>query len=240
MIANTTRVNSAAADRSIVLTGCTRGLGLALTEYFVAQGARVAGCGLPAASVASVSKLFPAPHRFTAVDVADDEAVQRWADAILAESGPPDLLLNNAAIILPNAPLWQTTAADFSRLIDINVKGVASTIRHFLPAMIVRGRGVVVNFSSGWGRTTSPHVAAYCASKWALEGLTHALAQELPPGLAAVALNPQSTNTQMLQSCLGTEAAQFPTAAEWAQRAGPFLLGLGPEDNGRSLDVPLA
>jgi NAD(P)-dependent dehydrogenase (short-subunit alcohol dehydrogenase family) len=54
--------------------------------------------------------------------------------------------------------------------------------------MIDRGAGIIVNMSFGWGRSTAPDVAPYCASKWAIEGLTQALSQELPPGLAAVAV----------------------------------------------------
>jgi NAD(P)-dependent dehydrogenase (short-subunit alcohol dehydrogenase family) len=103
--------------------------------------------------------------------------------------------------------------------------------------MIGRGRGVIVNMSSGWGRSTAPEVAPYCASKWAVEGLTKALAQELPAGLAAVAVNPGIIDTDMLRTCWAEEAGGFPAPAEWAQRAAPFLLGLSPSDNGRSLTV---
>jgi NAD(P)-dependent dehydrogenase (short-subunit alcohol dehydrogenase family) len=81
-------------------------------------------------------------------------------------------------------------------------------------------------------------VAPYCASKWAIEGLTRALAQELPPGLAAVPLNPGVIDTDMLRSCFGQEAAEYPSAEEWAERAAPFLLGLGPDDNGKPLTAP--
>jgi NAD(P)-dependent dehydrogenase (short-subunit alcohol dehydrogenase family) len=98
---------------------------------------------------------------------------------------------------------------------------------------------VAVNFSSGWGRSTSPEVSAYCASKWGIEGMTQALAQELPRGLAAVALNPGVINTEMLQRCFGKEgAAQYPSAQQWAEAAGPYLLKLGPKDNGQALTVP--
>ena len=58
---------------------------------------------------------------------------------------------------------------EFSRLIDINIKGTINTIRESVPAMLRRGRSVIVNFSSTWGRTTSPQVAPYCASKFAIE-----------------------------------------------------------------------
>ena len=98
-------------------------------------------------------------------------------------------------------------------------------------------RGLVVNMSSGWGRSTAPEVAPYCASKFAVEGLTKALAEEMPPGLAAVALNPGIIDTDMLRSCWADEAGSFPSPAEWAGRAAPFILRLSARDNGRSLTV---
>jgi NAD(P)-dependent dehydrogenase (short-subunit alcohol dehydrogenase family) len=81
-------------------------------------------------------------------------------------------------------------------------------------------------------------VAPYCATKWAIEGLTRALAQELPGGLAAIPLNPGIINTEMLRSCFGGSAAGFPTAAQWATAAAPFLLSLGPAQNGKPLTAP--
>jgi NAD(P)-dependent dehydrogenase (short-subunit alcohol dehydrogenase family) len=84
----------------------------------------------------------------------------------------------------------------------------------------------------------SPEVAPYCASKYAIEGLTQALAEELPAGLAAVPLNPGIINTAMLRQCWADTAASFPSPEAWAKVAAPFLLGLGRKDNGRSLTVP--
>jgi NAD(P)-dependent dehydrogenase (short-subunit alcohol dehydrogenase family) len=98
---------------------------------------------------------------------------------------------------------------------------------------------VIVNFSSGWGRATDAEVAPYCATKWAIEGLTQALAQELPSGMAAIPLNPGIINTEMLRSCFGGSASSYPSAAQWAKVAVPFLLSLGPADNGKPLSVPL-
>ena len=114
------------------------------------------------------TKRFGPPHRFDPVDVADDAAVARWAKSVLADGGAPDLLLNNAAIVNRNAPLVDVPPDEFSRVIDINIKGIYHVIRHFVPAMIERGKGVIVNFSSGWGRSTSPEVAPYCATKYAV------------------------------------------------------------------------
>ena len=124
-------------------------------------------------------------------------------------------------------------------MVDVNIKGVANVIRHFVPAMIKQGRGVIVNFSSGWGRSTDAEVAPYCATKWAIEGLTQSLAQELPPGMAAVPLNPGIINTDMLQSCFAGGANSYPTAEEWAKTAVPFLLKINSADNGRQLTVPV-
>jgi NAD(P)-dependent dehydrogenase (short-subunit alcohol dehydrogenase family) len=225
--------------KTILITGVSRGLGRALTEEFVRLGHTVIGCGRSEKEIAELQKQFPAPNDFSMVDVASDEQVAAWAKQVLPSHAAPDLLLNNAALINRNAPLWRVPAAEFSDVIDVNIKGVANVIRHFVPAMIKSGRGVIVNFSSGWGRSTAAEVAPYCATKWAIEGLTQSLAQELPPGMAAVPLNPGIINTDMLQSCFAGGANNYPTPEEWAKTAVPFLLKINPADNGKQLTVPI-
>jgi NAD(P)-dependent dehydrogenase (short-subunit alcohol dehydrogenase family) len=227
-----------AGSKIVVITGVTRGLGRAMTAEFLRLGHTVLGCGRSEPALAELRRAYGRPEAFERVDVASDEQVRAWAGRVLARAGAPDLLINNAALINRNAPLWQISAHEFDAVIDVNIKGVANVLRHFLPAMIARGRGVIVNFSSGWGRSTDPEVAPYCATKWAIEGLTQALAQELPPGLVAVPLNPGIINTQMLQSCFGSAAANYPSPDAWARRAVPFLLSLGPQHNGQPLTVP--
>ncbi len=228
-----------AEQRIVVITGITRGLGRAMLDEFQRHGHIVCGCGRALADIKELRRRFGAPHDFEVVDVASDSQVQSWARRLIEKRGAPDLLLNNAAVINRNAPLWQVSALEFSSVIDVNLKGVANVIRHFVPAMIDRKRGVIVNFSSGWGRSTDADVAPYCATKWAIEGLTQALAQELPPGLAAIPLNPGIINTDMLRSCFGDSASAYPTAAEWASKAVPFLLKLGPAENGRPMTAPV-
>jgi NAD(P)-dependent dehydrogenase (short-subunit alcohol dehydrogenase family) len=223
--------------KNIVITGVTRGLGRALTEEFIRRGHVVAGCARSADKLMGLAKTFGSPHSFDQVDVTSDDRVHEWADRVVSRHGAPDFLLNNAAVINRNAPLWKVSVEDFSEVIDVNIKGVANVIRHFLPAMIQRGQGVVVNFSSGWGRSTDAEVAPYCATKWAIEGLTQALAQELPRGLAAVALNPGIIDTEMLRSCFGSSASGFPAPAQWAKSALPFILNLSERDNGRPMTV---
>ncbi|MCB1182191.1 SDR family oxidoreductase [bacterium] len=223
--------------RTIVLTGATRGLGRALAVEFVRRGHTVLGCGRDAAACAELAAFHGAPHDFAAVDVAAAEAVAAWA-ARLAAAGPaPDLVINNAALMNTPAPLWEVPADEFARLMDVNVNGTVHVVRAFVPAMITAGRGVVVNLSSGWGRSTSPEVGPYCASKYAVEGLTGSLAAELPAPLAAVALNPGVIDTDMLRSCWAGAAGAYPRPDAWAPRAADLILGLDRSHNGRSLSV---
>lgn len=223
---------------TVVITGATRGLGRAMTDRFVEAGWTVAGCGRSTAFISELRNTFAPPHSFDVVDVADDAQVADWARDVLATVGPPDLLLNNAAVINANAALWNVPCDEFSRVIDINIKGMFHVLRHFVPAMIDAGRGTIVNFSSGWGRSTAPEVAPYCATKYAVEGMTLALAQELPTGMAAVALNPGVIDTEMLRSCFGGGAGAYPDADEWSRSAVPYLISLGPKYNGQSLTAP--
>ena len=198
--------------KTILITGVSRGLGRAMTVEFIRLGHTVLGCGRSAREIAALQRQFSAPNDFAVVDVSSDDQVAAWAKRVLPMHAAPDLLLNNAALINRNAPLWKISAEEFSAVVDVNLKGVANVIRHFVPAMIARRSGVIVNFSSGWGRSTDAEVAPYCATKWAIEGLTQALAQELSPGLAAVPLNPGIISTDMLQSCFAGGANNYLTA----------------------------
>jgi len=203
---------------------------------FAAKGHRVFGCGRSAERIAGLTNQLP-DHSFVALDVSDDAAVRRWADDVISKHGAPDLLLNNAAVMNRTAPLWTLSSTEFDAVIDINIKGVTNVIRHFVPAMVRRQQGVIVNFSSGWGRSVDADVAPYCATKFAIEGLTKALALELPDGMVAIPLNPGVINTDMLREAWNEGASSFESADKWAKRAVPFILSLGHEHNGRSLSV---
>ncbi len=224
--------------RLIVITGASRGLGRAMTAGFIGAGHTVVGCSRSPQAVVDLLDQFGPPNSFEVVDVAHDEQVGTWASSVIAEMGPPDLLINSAAVVNENAPLWEVSAAEFSQVVDVNVKGVFHTIRHFVPAMIQRGSGVIVNFSSYWGRSTSPDVTPYCTTKWAIEGLSRGLADDLPSGLASVALNPGVIHTEMLESCFGSGAASYPSPDKWAEQSVPYILDLGPSHNGKAVTVP--
>ena len=203
----------------LVITGTSRGLGAALAHELRSRGHRVAGCSS------------------AETDVGDWAQVDRWARRVLQEQGPPDILVNNAGTTTAPDPLWAQDPEGVRRLLEVNVLGTFHVLRAFLPSMLERGRGVVVNFSSDWGRSTDPMVAPYCASKWAIEGLTRSLAQELPAGMAAVSLDPGTVNTDMLRFTFGEGALAYPEPAQWCGQAADLLLSLEPGHNGQALTV---
>jgi NAD(P)-dependent dehydrogenase (short-subunit alcohol dehydrogenase family) len=220
-----------AAPIVVVLTGCTRGLGRALARFFADEGAIVAGCGRSKKELERMRAEFSEAHHFSCVDVGNDSAVAKWALDVVARFNAPNLLLNNAALIAENAPVWSVPAAQADAVLRVNVTGTINVLRQ--PPMIKRSNrnpivpSVIVNFSSGWGRSASPDVGIYCASKWAIEGLTQSLAQDLAgTHIRAFALNPGVIDTAMLRKCFGPSARSYPTAKRWVEHAGPFILSL--------------
>ena len=224
--------------KHVLITGASRGLGKVMALGFKEAGWKASCCATSVESTAALAAELGPEHLALPCDVTRAAEVEIFAARALERFGPPDLLVNNAAVINRNAPLWEVTPEEFSRVIDVNLKGVHLVIRALLPAMIARGKGVVVNFSSGWGRSTSPEVAPYCTTKWGIEGMTSALAAELPAGMAAVALNPGIIDTDMLRSSFGASAGGFPSPERWAMAAVPVLASLGPAHNGCPLTVP--
>jgi NAD(P)-dependent dehydrogenase (short-subunit alcohol dehydrogenase family) len=225
----------------VVITGATRGLGRAMANELVQLGNTVFGCARTQGQIGELSRAYP-KHDFQVVDVASDAEVGAWARRLTDKHGPPDLVLNNAAILNLKAWLWEVGDREFSYEIDTNIKGVVNVIRHFTPSMIRRGGGVIVNFTSRWGQRVQEQMAPYCATKWAVVAITKALAKELgPKGIAVVGLNPGVVRTEMLHRYLGDNAAAgasyYPTPSEWAKIAVPFILRFGLKDTGKLRSV---
>jgi NAD(P)-dependent dehydrogenase (short-subunit alcohol dehydrogenase family) len=219
------------SNRRIVLTGSSKGIGFSLAGEFVRLGHTVEGCSRSGHAAATTT--FPADR----VDVSDRDQVFRWAERLVKRGYVPDILICNAALINRPAPLWQVPATEVHAIIATNVLGTAYTLQAFLPAMIERGSGLIITLSSGWGRATDPEMAPYCCSKFAVEGLTQALAQELPANLAAVTLSPGIVRTDMLLRCWGERALDYELPEVWAKRAAAFILGLSADRNGSQLTV---
>ena len=220
---------------NIVITGCSSGIGSELVKILT-KSHKVYGLSRNSYKLDKLKSSLNKPKNFHFypgdVVTINTKIINEWIT-----DSHVDLLINNAAIINQPAPVWKIDSEEFSQLIDINIKGVANVIRHFVPAMISRGSGIIVNISSGWGRSTSPQVGPYCASKWAIEGLTRALSQELPSGIAAIPLNPGIIHTDMLDICFGEDAKSFTPIESWTKKAVPFLLNLKVQDNGIPLTI---
>jgi NAD(P)-dependent dehydrogenase (short-subunit alcohol dehydrogenase family) len=228
----------AAARRCVLVTGVSRGLGRELCRELARLGHVVVGCARSAESVAAMRAELGPPHRIDQLDVTDDAAVSAWARDLVAAGLVPDLVLNNAAVANEGKQAWRFEREEIDRLLQVNVHGIFNVLRAFIPDMIRRKRGIVVNFSSGWGREAAAKVAPYCASKWAVEGMTKAMSYELPPTMGVVSLHPGIIQTDTLQTSFGESAALYPKPEEWARVAVPFLLRITPADNGRQLSVP--
>ncbi|XP_065066210.1 uncharacterized protein LOC135692102 [Rhopilema esculentum] len=225
-------------SKTIVITGVTAGLGLAMCEYFVERSHIVIGCGRRADKIDDINNKFSKEKsNFFCVDVSSDEEVEEWAKTVIQQFGPPDLLINNAGIINRNERLWNISAEEFDKVIDVNIKGTANCIRHFVPSMVEAQKGVIVNFSSRRGKAACCEVAPYCCTKWGIEGLSKALALELPAPMACVPLNPGVINTEMLQTTLGSSAKYHMTPKTWAKSAGDLILSIDRSFNGKSLDA---
>lgn len=226
-------------SKLVVITGVSQGLGRAMTEQFIELGHTVIGCARNEQAIEQLKKEFGEPHNFAIVDVTNEARVQAWSEEIRSIYSPPDILINNAGFAPVPAPLWAVKSEEFNKAMDVNIKGVANVIRHFVPAMVQRNSGVIINISSGLGRYTKPNVVPYATTKWAIEGMTRGLAQELPSGMAAIPLWPGAIQTLALEIFYGKEVAKnYITPQKWAKTAVPYMLQIGPSDNGKPLITP--
>lgn len=188
-------VNASLAGRLAVVTGATRGIGSAVALRLRAMGARVIATGRSAGGRA------PEGCEYRAVDLADDGSTQAFAAALGAER--PDILVNNAGINRL-APFAETSADNMIALHRVNVLAPMLLCRAVLPAMRARRWGRIVNVASIWSLRSLPGRAAYSASKFALDGLTAALAAEAAAdNVLANCVSPGFVDTEMLRAAVG-------------------------------------
>ena len=159
---------------------------------FAARGWKVAGGARNKDALDEIAKEIGTDHFLQTLDVTIPTQVENFAHSVKKKLGTPNLLVNNAGLINQNAPLVKVSPNEFSAVVAVNLSGIHNMIRSFVPMMMDIGQGIIANFSSYWGQSAAAEVATYCATKWGVEGLTRALAQELPDGMAAVAFNPVS------------------------------------------------
>jgi 3-oxoacyl-[acyl-carrier protein] reductase len=167
--------------RTAIVTGGARGLGAATAERLRRDGVRVVTLDLEG----------QVDHR---LDVTDDDALA----AVAAELGPVDILINSAGIVGPNKPLLESASTEWRRVLDVNVLGTVATMRAFVPGMVERGWGRVVNFASMAGKDGNPNLSIYSASKAAVIALTKSAGKELATtGVLVNAIAPAVIATPM-------------------------------------------
>lgn len=187
-----------------VVTGSSRGIGFAVADKFLANGAKVAILGSREESATkAIDKLKenydPSLFKGYWPELTDQDSVKGFVSEVLKDFGRVDVLVNCAGIS-DNIPSLDADLDHFAKVMDINVNGTYNMIHNFLPHFIENNAGAIINFSSMVSKNGQPTGVAYPTSKFAINGLTISLARELGPyGIRVNAVGPGVTNTDMVK-----------------------------------------
>lgn len=227
--------------KKVLITGVGKGLGRALAMELAKFGHIIIGCSRTQNNLHFLKQhlhnISPHNHLLLNIDVSSNDSVKEMAGIVVDKIGVPDIIVNNAGVFNGQRKIWEITKQEFDNVIDINIKGTANVLRHFIPLMIPKNQGIIVNVSSILATMGVATASAYCSSKWAIEGLSKSVAKEIPNGMTIVALDPGIVNTDLVFTLLGNIASQYQTPSIWAMKAAPMILNLTRMDNGASLTV---
>ena len=208
------------ADRQVLVTGSTRGIGHAVALRLLDEGASVVLHGRTPgdteAAAGPLRKIHGARVRAAAADLTDRDQCR----ALCRAAGEIDTLVNCAGV-LEDLPLSDIDAGHWRRIMDINLTAPWLLSRELLPGLAAR-RGVIVNVASDAGLLGYPDHSVYCASKGALIGLTRALAVECGPELRVLCVCPGPVDTDMMRQAVGKAIDPGQARAAWA---APTLVG---------------
>jgi len=197
------------------VTGCTSGFGRALAEHVLARGDRIAATALSAETIADFAPRFGTAVLPLEVDVTRPRQVREALDQAFARFGHLDVLVNNAGFGV-QAAIEDASDALVRQMFEVNTFGTLDVIRAALPRLRAQGHGHIINFSSVGGRISGPLVALYCASKFAVEGLSVGLAAEVAPfGLKVTVVEPGAYATGFSAAVVRPEpSTPYRTASE--------------------------
>jgi 2-dehydro-3-deoxy-L-rhamnonate dehydrogenase (NAD+) len=203
--------------RIAVVTGGAQGIGRAVTERFLASGAKVAIWDHDKALADKTAAALGTNVLAVACDVTDAKSVAAARDATLANFKRVDILVNNAGITGPNGPAWEVKLADWQRVFAVNVEGPLNCCQALVPGMIAQNYGRIVNIASVAGKEGNPNASAYSSSKAAVIGLTKSLGKELASyDISVNAIAPAAAKTaifdQMTQQHIDYMLSKIPRA----------------------------
>ncbi len=196
-------------NQHVVITGASRGIGLAIARECVKAGAVVSGMSRAGTSESGIDAIH--------CDVADPSSITQAFAAARDRHGPVTMLVNNAGIAA-SAPIWRTSDELWERILATNLTGSFRCIRAAIDDMRHAKFGRIVNIASIAGLYGAPYIAAYCASKHGVVGLTRALAAEFAgSGISIHAICPGYTETDMMQQAVEQIVAHTGASAEEAR-----------------------
>jgi len=169
--------------RTVLVTGGSRGIGAAIAKKLASLGADVVICGRHKAELDKTASAISANGgghcEGLACDITNWDQVQKLAETVGQKLGGVDILINNAGVGGFGGPLHKLPLEDWEQVLNTNLRAAYYMIRAFTPAMIEKKGGDIINISSIAGKNALPNGAAYSASKWALNGLSYSVAEEL-------------------------------------------------------------
>jgi NAD(P)-dependent dehydrogenase (short-subunit alcohol dehydrogenase family) len=211
--------------RHALITGGGSGIGAATAERLAGLGAKVTLVGRNEKRIRRMAESLPDAFA-CAADVTDEEAVRRCFSIAHGRYGPVSILINNAGAAT-SAPFLKTSRALWDELLAVNLTGAFHCAQAALPGMIEAGWGRIVNVASTAGLKGYGYVAAYCAAKHGLIGLTRALALEVArKGVTVNAVCPGFTDTDIVGRAVGTIASATGRTVEEARLE---LAGVNPQ-----------
>lgn len=184
--------------KTVIITGASRGIGEAAAEVFAEAGAKVGLLARSEDAIGEIATRIGANAMAATCDVSEYASLETAINNIEAAFGPTDVLINNAGAVEPISHLASADPDDWSKIIDINLKGVFYGMRAVMPAMIDRGSGTILTISSGAAHGPVEAWSHYCASKAGAAMLTRCADKEAgDAGIRAMGLSPGTVATQM-------------------------------------------